>query len=46
MTDHPRCRFCATPLTETFVDLGEMPLANSFLTKDEPDPTAIALSCN
>jgi SAM-dependent methyltransferase len=25
------CRFCNTPLTETFVDLGEQPVANSFI---------------
>ena len=27
----PTCRFCDAPLTETFVDLGSMPLANSYL---------------
>ncbi|MCB1521476.1 MAG: methyltransferase domain-containing protein [Hyphomicrobiaceae bacterium] len=27
----PNCRFCATPLTHTFVDLGKTPLANSYL---------------
>lgn len=26
----PRCRFCAAPLERTFVDLGEMPLANAY----------------
>lgn len=31
----PLCRFCRTPLTHTFVDLGEQPLANSYLTADE-----------
>lgn len=25
------CRFCQTPLSETFVDLGKSPLANSFI---------------
>ncbi|THD58900.1 class I SAM-dependent methyltransferase [Phenylobacterium sp.] len=28
----PLCRFCKTPLTHTFLDLGEQPLANSYLT--------------
>lgn len=28
------CRFCGTPLKQTFVDLGRSPLANSFLSKD------------
>jgi SAM-dependent methyltransferase len=28
----PACRFCRTPLTQTFVDLGDQPLANSYLT--------------
>ena len=27
----PQCRFCAAPLTQTFADLGTMPLANSYL---------------
>lgn len=31
MTTVPNCRFCATPLTHTFVDLGSTPLANSYL---------------
>lgn len=35
MTDVPHCRFCATPLTETLIDLGKMPLANCFLTAAE-----------
>jgi SAM-dependent methyltransferase len=38
MTDHPTmpcCRFCGAPLTTTFVDLGETPLANSYVTPDE-----------
>jgi SAM-dependent methyltransferase len=29
----PACRFCRAPLTTTFVDLGDQPLANSYLTK-------------
>jgi 2-polyprenyl-3-methyl-5-hydroxy-6-metoxy-1,4-benzoquinol methylase len=28
----PACRFCKTPLTHTFVDLGNQPLSNSYLT--------------
>ncbi|MDH3738562.1 MAG: SAM-dependent methyltransferase, partial [Alphaproteobacteria bacterium] len=27
----PSCRFCGEPLTQTFADLGSMPLANSYL---------------
>jgi SAM-dependent methyltransferase len=33
MTDAPPCRFCGAPLTTTFVDLGETPLANSYLSE-------------
>ncbi len=29
------CRFCATPLTHTFCDLGMTPLSNSYLAADE-----------
>jgi SAM-dependent methyltransferase len=29
----PACRFCSAPLTQTFVDLGLSPLANSLLTE-------------
>jgi len=29
----PACRFCRAPLTQTFVDLGLQPLANSYLTQ-------------
>jgi len=29
------CRFCGSPLTETFADLGMSPLANSFITPDQ-----------
>ena len=32
MSAQPHCRFCATPLRHTFVDLGLQPLANSYLT--------------
>ena len=35
------CRACNAPLTETFVDLGETPLANAYLTADQlnlPEP--------
>ena len=31
----PCCRFCAAPLTHTFVDLGKTPLANSYVTRAE-----------
>ncbi|WP_025897852.1 class I SAM-dependent methyltransferase [Sneathiella glossodoripedis] len=31
MTSIPKCRFCGTELKNTFVDLGETPLANSYL---------------
>jgi SAM-dependent methyltransferase len=31
----PNCRLCGTLLTETFIDLGAMPLANSFITEAE-----------
>ncbi|OXE36295.1 MAG: SAM-dependent methyltransferase [Phenylobacterium zucineum] len=31
----PSCRFCQTPLTLTFLDLGRQPLANSFLTSQQ-----------
>jgi 2-polyprenyl-3-methyl-5-hydroxy-6-metoxy-1,4-benzoquinol methylase len=31
--DRPACRFCAAPLTQTFVDLGLSPLANSLLSE-------------
>jgi SAM-dependent methyltransferase len=34
MTATPACRFCATPLTHTLVDLGDQPLANSYLTPE------------
>ncbi len=28
---NPPCRFCGAPLETSFADLGEMPLANSYL---------------
>ncbi len=37
----PACRLCAAPLTRTFLDLGAMPLANSFLRPEQlaqPEP--------
>lgn len=33
----PNCRFCRAPLTQTFLDLGDQPLANSYLTKAQLD---------
>jgi SAM-dependent methyltransferase len=30
----PACRFCAAPLTRTFVDLGMSPMANSYVKPD------------
>jgi hypothetical protein len=35
MIDVPACRFCKTPLVHTFIDLGDQPLANSYLTLDQ-----------
>ena len=31
----PLCRFCGAPLTRTFLDLGQQPLANSYLTPEQ-----------
>ncbi|HEX8279289.1 MAG TPA: class I SAM-dependent methyltransferase [Segetibacter sp.] len=31
------CRFCKTPLSDTFIDLVSSPASNSFLTKDQID---------
>jgi len=31
----PLCRFCSAPLSHSFVDLGETPLANSYLTAED-----------
>jgi SAM-dependent methyltransferase len=41
MNGDPACQGCGAPLTRTFVDLGETPLANSFVPADcaDPDPT-------
>jgi len=33
----PACRFCSAPLTQTFVDLGLSPLANSLLAEADLD---------
>ena len=35
MPAHTDCRICRQPLPEPFVDLGEMPLANAFLTSKD-----------
>jgi SAM-dependent methyltransferase len=32
MMTAPACRFCRAPLTQVFLDLGQQPLANSYLT--------------
>ena len=34
---HPTCRFCNTPLTTSFVNLGMSPLCESILTADQID---------
>jgi len=31
----PRCRFCETPLTDTFVDLGMSPISNAYLRAED-----------
>jgi len=31
----PLCRFCRAPLTRAFLDLGDQPLANSYLTPEQ-----------
>jgi len=31
----PRCRFCQTPLQEKVIDLGEHPLSNAYLTREQ-----------
>lgn len=50
----PSCRFCQTPLTQDFLDLGLQPLANSYLTpaqlaagteKSYPLHTRVCPSC-
>lgn len=35
MTTAPTCRFCRAPLVQDFIDLGEQPLANSYLTPEQ-----------
>ena len=35
MSAPPPCRFCGAPLTVTFADLGETPLANNYVTAEE-----------
>lgn len=35
VTSLPKCRFCNEPLRLTLVDLGNTPLANSYLTQDQ-----------
>ena len=35
MPAHTRCRICTTPLPSPFLDFGDMPLANSFLSSLE-----------
>ena len=37
MTDIPACQACGHPLTRTLVDLGEQPLANSYIPQDRAD---------
>ncbi|GAA0561075.1 class I SAM-dependent methyltransferase [Rhizomicrobium electricum] len=37
MNTHPHCRFCGTPMSQVVLDLGEQPLANSFLSKADLD---------
>ena len=37
-----RCRFCDAPVEQPFVDLGSMPLANAYLTREQlgrPEPS-------
>jgi len=34
---HPPCRFCGAPLRHDFVDLGETPLSNAYLTQAQVD---------
>ncbi len=31
----PKCRFCATPLTQSFADLGSTPFSNSYLRAED-----------
>ena len=32
---HPQCLFCASPLTQTFVDLGMSPLCESYVNREQ-----------
>ncbi|MGH7980323.1 MAG: methyltransferase domain-containing protein, partial [Limisphaerales bacterium] len=32
---HPKCLFCASPLTQTFVDLGMSPLCESYIGREQ-----------
>ncbi len=32
---HPNCLFCASPLTQTFVDLGMSPLCESYVSREQ-----------
>lgn len=34
-SSHPKCLFCASPLTQTFVDLGMSPLCESYVGRGE-----------
>ena len=34
-TPAPHCRFCQTPLQEKVIDLGEHPLSNAYLTREQ-----------
>lgn len=36
-TATPTCRFCSAPVSLSLVDLGETPLANSYLPANDPD---------
>jgi SAM-dependent methyltransferase len=35
VSEPPACRSCGAPLRQTFIDLGEQPLSNSFLTPEQ-----------
>jgi SAM-dependent methyltransferase len=34
-SQHPKCIFCASPLTQTFVDLGMSPLCESYVSREQ-----------
>ncbi len=40
MTGAPQCQGCGAALVHTLVDLGRMPLANSFVAEGTPEPDA------